>query len=149
MQQASLNSGPCKLIQVLQHRQGLCWLHRKGHKNCLLPDTFWPQISGWVVALFWAFYEDPLPPLPGRYSSAAAVPDIVQGQQHWPLTCVFVGAASAAHKEAQVATVASAACGEGKVELQARIDQLKEHVRKRRAADLLPPSLFEHAPSDA
>ena len=42
-QQASLRWGPCKLIQVLQHRQGLCWQHKLGHNTYLLPDTLWPR----------------------------------------------------------------------------------------------------------
>ena len=79
-QQASLRSGPCRLSQVLRHGQVLCWQHKMGHKTCLLPNTLWPQISGWLIALFWAFYEDLVLPfsLPGRCLSAAAVPDIVR-----------------------------------------------------------------------
>ena len=45
-QQASLRSGPCRLMQVLQHTQRLRWQHQMGHNTCLLPRILWPQVSG-------------------------------------------------------------------------------------------------------
>ena len=59
VQQASLRLAPRKpkaCLQVLRHRQGVCWQHKMG--TCLLPDTLWPLLSGWLIGSFWAFFQD-------------------------------------------------------------------------------------------
>ena len=113
-----------------------CCLTRCGHTN-----------SAWAIALFWAFWGSVFPPSrPMSLSSCSACHCAKAGSIAGPDTHLRVTqkqrqelatAASAAHKEAQqVATGASAARREEEVELQARVNRLKEQIQTAEQASL-------------